>query len=108
MNKFLAIAINRASFEKRDALAFKQKKEKASYQYGIMLNSYLNVANRIITTINVAISPVIPASRASKIMRDSMGLTSFPIWIGRVTHVSLFFYYLGKNTPTEIFFFSRG
>ena len=66
-----------------------------------MLNSYLNVANRIITTINVAISPVIPASRASKIMRDSMGLTSFPIWIGRVTHVSLFFYYLGKNTPTE-------
>ena len=77
VQKFLAIAINRASFEKRDALAFKQKKEKASYQYGIMLNSYLNVANRIITTINVAISPVIPASRASKIMRDSMASPPF-------------------------------
>lgn len=95
MNKFLAIAINCASFEKRDALAFKQtKKRKASYQYGIMLNSYLNVANRIITTINVAISPAIPASRASKIMRDFMGLTSFPIRIGRVAHVSLFFLFI--------------
>ena len=65
MNKFLAIAINRASFEKRDALAFKQKKEKASYQYGIMLNSYLNVANRIITTVKVANNPIIAAVDAS-------------------------------------------
>lgn len=30
MNKFLAITFNRASFEKRDALAFKQTKKKKS------------------------------------------------------------------------------
>ena len=66
------------------------KKKKHHTNYGIMLRSYLIVANRIITTARIAISPVIPASRASKNMRDSMSLTSFPIGLVVYSCIPLF------------------